>query len=64
LTIEKNALGDEGEGIIRFPDGQIIIDGQTLRNGRKYDIESMVLEEYAGQVTADHWDALDMIVAR
>ena len=54
LTIEKNALGDEG--IIRFPGGQIIIDGETLRNGRKYDIESMVLDEYAGQVTADHWD--------
>jgi hypothetical protein len=64
LTIEKNALGDEGEGIIRFPGGQIIIDGQTLRNGRKYDIESMVLDEYAGQVTADHWDSLETIVGK
>jgi hypothetical protein len=64
LTIEKNALGDEGEGIIRFPGGQIIIDGQQLRNGRKYDIESMVLDEYAGQVTADHWDSLETIVGK
>jgi hypothetical protein len=62
LTIEKNALGDEG--IIRFPGGQVIIDGQTLRNGRKYDIESMVLDEYAGQVTADHWDSLETIVGK
>src|SRR5215213_11548235 len=64
LTIEKNELGDEGEGIIRFPGGQIIIDGQTLRNGRKYDVESMVLDEYAGQVTADHWDSLETIVGK
>jgi hypothetical protein len=62
LTIEKNALSDEG--IIRFPGGQTIIDGEKLRNGLKYDIESMVLDEYAGQVTADHWDALDMIVGK
>jgi hypothetical protein len=64
LTIEKNALSDEGNGVIMFPGGQVIIDGQTLRNGLKYDIESMVLDEYAGQVTADHWDQLDMIIGK
>jgi ribosomal 30S subunit maturation factor RimM len=64
LTIEKNALGDEGEGIIMFPGSQVIIDGQKLRNGYQYDIDSMVLDEYAGQVTADHWDAIDMLVGK
>jgi hypothetical protein len=64
LTIEKNELTDEGEGVIRFPGGQVIIDGQKLRNGFKYDIESMVLDEYAGQVTADHWDSLDTLIGK
>lgn len=63
LTIEKNAQGDD-TGIIRFPGGQTIIDSTKLRNGLKYDIESMVLDEYAGQVTADHWDSLDTIVGK
>ena len=48
LTIEKNALGDEG--IIRFPGGQIIIDGQQLRNGRKYD----AIVDAAGKTTFLH----------
>lgn len=64
MTIEKNALNDEGEGAIRFPWGQLIIDGETLRNGRKYDVDSMVLDEYTGQVTVDHWDSLDTIVGK
>jgi hypothetical protein len=64
LTFEKNALDGSEDGIIRFPGGQTIIDGTQLRNGLRYDIESMVLDEYAGQVTADHWDSLDTIVGK
>lgn len=58
VHIEKNALTDEGDGIIRFPNGQVITDATTQRNGTKYDIESMELQEYNGHVTGEHKDEL------
>jgi hypothetical protein len=33
-----------------------------LRNGLKYDIESMDLSEFKGQITADHLDVISYII--
>lgn len=64
LLVEKNAFVDEGEGIVTFPNGLPITDNTQQRNGTKYDIESLDINEYKGQVTADHVDALSHVIAQ
>lgn len=64
IVIEKNAFIDEGEGVVTFPNGLPITDNSEQRNGTKYDIDSMELSEYKGQVTADHVDRIDHIIAQ
>lgn len=64
IVIEKNAFIDEGDGVISFPNGLPITDSSEQRNGTRYDIDTMQLSEYAGQVTADHVDRLDHIIAQ
>lgn len=63
VLVEKNAFVDEGDGVVSFPKGLVITDGSEQRNGTKYDIKSMDLSEYQGQVTADHMDMLDRTIA-
>lgn len=64
LHIAKNSFVDEGEGVVAFPTGLVITDNSEQRNGTRYDIASMDLSEYKGQVTADHVDMLDYIIAK
>lgn len=64
LLIEKNSFTDEGDGVISFPNGLPITDNSLQRNGTRYDIDSMDISEYKGQVTADHVDALSHIIAQ
>lgn len=63
VLVEKNAFVDEGDGVVSFPKGLVITDNTEQRNGTKYDIKSMDLSEYQGQVTADHMDMLDRTIA-
>lgn len=58
VHVEKNAYVDGGNGLISFPNGQVITDGTKQRNGTVYDIASIDLSEYKGQVTAQHEDGL------
>lgn len=62
VLVEKNAFVDEGEGVVSFPQGLVITDDSEQRNGTKYDIDSMDITEYQGQLTADHVDKLDMLI--
>ena len=64
VLVEKNAFVDDGDGIVSFPKGLTITDGGTQRNGTQYDIETLDISEYKGQVTADHVDMLQNIIAR
>lgn len=64
VLVEKNAFVDEGEGVVYFPNGLSITDDSIQRNGTRYDIDTMNLDEYKGQVTADHVDKLENIIAR
>lgn len=64
IVVEKNAFIDEGDGVVSFPNGLPITDNSEQRNGTRYSIDSMVLDEYKGQVTADHVDRLDHIIAQ
>ena len=64
IVVEKNAFIDEGDGVVSFPNGLTITDDSEQRNGTRYEIETMDLSEYKGQVTADHVDRLDHIIAQ
>lgn len=62
--IEENSFQDEGDGVISFPYGQVISDESKQRNGTRYDIASMEIEEFNGTVTADHYDMIQSVVAK
>lgn len=62
VRITKNAFTDDGEGTLRFPNGLTITDDTQQWNGTKYDIESMDISQYPGQLTADHIDSLQNVL--
>jgi hypothetical protein len=64
VRVTKNAFQDSGNGLISFPHGQVITDDSQQRNGTKYDIASMDLTEYQGQITADHMDYLQCVIGK
>lgn len=64
LDVNRNSFSDEGEGVISFPNGLTISDDQYQRNGTRYDIETLDITKYAGQLTADHKDELRDIIGR
>jgi hypothetical protein len=63
VLVEKNAFVDDGDGVVTFPKGLVITDDTEQRNGTKYDIKTMELGEYQGQMTADHMSMLDRTIA-
>lgn len=64
IEVVSNSFKDEGDGVISFPNGLVITDDQIQRNGTRYDIESLDISKYAGQLTADHEDKLRNILGR
>ena len=64
IEVTRNSYKDEGEGVVSFPNGLCISDNQTQRNGTRYDIDSLDISKYAGQLTADHEDKLSNIIGR
>lgn len=64
VHIEENSFQDEGDGVISFPYGQVISDETVQRNGTRYDIASMEIDEFNGTVTADHYDMIQSVVAK
>lgn len=64
IEVTKNSYKDEGEGIVSFPNGLCISDNNVQRNGTRYDIDSLDISKYQGQLTADHEDKLKNIIGR
>lgn len=64
LSIASNSFEDSGDGTISFPNGLTITDDSPQRNNTRYDINSLDLSEYSGQVTADHVDKLDSVIGK
>lgn len=62
ITIPKNGYVDEGDGIVSFPNGLTITDGSVQRNGTRYDIDTMDVSKYGGQLTGDHNDSLGTLI--
>lgn len=64
VEVTRNSFEDEGEGIVSFPNGLTISDNQMQRNGTTYDIDTLDISKYGGQLTADHKDELRNIIGR
>lgn len=62
VHIDKNALADDGDGVISFPKGQVIVDDTEMWSGYKYDINSLDIAQYDRQLTADHVDRIDSLI--
>ena len=62
FKIEKNSFVDAGDGILEFPEGLTITDDSVQKNGTRYDIPSMDISSYKGQLTADHDDRLSSLI--
>src|SRR2546421_4617210 len=64
VHIEKNALIDNGDGVISFPSGQCIVDDSEMWNGLKYDINSLDISQYKDTLTCDHIDSLQTLIGK
>ena len=64
VHVEKNSFVDDGNGLIAFPAGQVITDDSVQWNGTKYDIQSMDISGYKGQLTADHIDSVTTLIGK
>lgn len=64
VHIDKNALIDEGDGVITFAGGLTITDDSEQWNGTRYDIATMDIEQYGKKVTADHIDSIQTLIGR
>ena len=62
ISVPSNGFVDEGDGVISFPNGLTITDGSVQRNGTRYDIDTMDVSKYGGQLTGDHNDSLSSLI--
>ena len=53
-----NSFFDRGDGVVEFPNGLVITDDSVMWSGTKYDINSLDINEYPGQLTLDHFDSI------
>lgn len=62
IEITKGTFVDEGEGVVSFPNGLTITDDSQQRNGTRYDINTLDISRYGGQLTGDHKDELGSLI--
>ncbi len=60
----SNSFVDEGDGLVSFPGGLTITDDTEMRSGTRYDIPSLDISKYGGQLTADHYDSLGTLIGK
>lgn len=64
ISVSNGGFVDEGEGVVSFPNGLTITDDSVMRSGTRYDIETLDISNYAGQLTADHYDSLGTLIGK
>lgn len=64
ISVSNNSFVDEGDGVISFPAGLTITDDSIMRSGTRYDIDSLDITQYQGQLTADHVDSLSTLIGK
>lgn len=64
ISVSNSGFVDEGDGVVSFPNGLVITDDSVMRSGTRYDIESLDISKYQGQLTADHKDSLGTLIGK
>ena len=64
ISVSNGSFVDEGEGVISFPNGLTITDDSVMRSGTRYDIASLDVSNYGGQLTGDHIDSLGTLIGK
>lgn len=64
ISVSNDGFVDEGDGVISFPNGLTITDDSVMRSGTRYDIDSLDISQYSGQLTADHHDSLGTLIGK
>lgn len=64
ISVSNGSFVDEGEGVISFPNGLTITDDSVMRSGTRYDINSLDVSQYGGQLTGDHKDSLGTLIGK
>lgn len=64
ISVSNDGFVDEGEGVVSFPSGLTITDDTVMRSGTRYDIGSLNISNYQGQLTADHYDSLGTLIGK
>ncbi len=54
VPIDKNSIVDQGDGVIHFSNGLTLSDESEQLNGTRYEMASMDLSRFDGQVFANH----------
>ena len=64
VSVSNSGFVDEGDGVISFPNGLTITDDSVMRSGTRYDINTLNVSQYQGQLTADHHDSLGTLIGK
>lgn len=64
VSVSNDNFVDDGDGVVSFPNGLTITDDSKMRSGTKYDIKSLDVKNYPGQLTADHRDSLQTLIGK
>ncbi len=64
ISVSNSGFTDEGDGVISFPGGLTITDDSVMRSGTRYDIQTLDISQYQGQLTADHHDSLGTLIGK
>lgn len=64
VLLKSNSIMDEGNGVLTFTDGLTLSDESEQKNGTRYDIESMQIDDYNGDVFIDHDYSMQSLVGK
>lgn len=64
ISVSNDGFVDEGEGVVSFPNGLTITDDSVMRSGTRYDVNSLDILGYQGQLTGDHVDSLGTLIGK
>lgn len=64
ISVSNGSFVDNKDGSVSFPNGLTITDDSVMRSGTRYDINSLDISNYGGQLTGDHKDSLGTLIGK
>ncbi len=64
ISVSNGSFVDNKDGSVSFPNGLTITDDSVMRSGTRYDINSLDVSQYGGQLTGDHRDSLGTLIGK